>query len=95
MLNRPATILNENGSQLELVTKKENNMDINMHNVIKIETTSKIIEGVDGKIVTLKISYRDRVTDEKILTSKITLFTDPLEFKDVETNSLKYQFQKD
>ena len=95
MLNRPATILNENGSQLELVTKKENNMDINMHNVIKIETTSKIIEGVDGKIVTLKISYRDRVTDEKVLTSKITLFTDPLEFKDVETNSLKYQFQKD
>ena len=95
MLNRPATILNENGSQLELVTKKENNMDINMHNVIKIDTTSKIIEGVDGKIVTLKISYRDRVTDEKILTSKITLFTDPLEFKDVETNSLKYQFQKD
>tara|TARA_R110000796_G_scaffold207974_1_gene324255 strand:+ start:395 stop:607 length:213 start_codon:yes stop_codon:yes gene_type:complete len=70
-------------------------MDINMHNVIKIETTSKIIEGVDGKIVTLKISYRDRVTDERILTSKITLFTDPLEFKDVETNSLKYQFQKD
>ena len=93
MLNRPAT-LNENGSQLELVTKKGNNMNMNIHNVVKIETETNFIKGVEGKVVTTIISYRDRATDERILKTRIVSFTDALEFKDVE-NSLKYQFQKD
>jgi hypothetical protein len=45
MLNRPATILNENGSQLELVTKKENNMkDARNPKVINIRFVKWIID---------------------------------------------------
>jgi hypothetical protein len=45
MLNRPATILNENGSQLELVTKKENNMkDARNPKVINIQFVQWIID---------------------------------------------------
>jgi|11_taG_2_1085331.scaffolds.fasta_scaffold43888_2 hypothetical protein len=66
-----------------LNTKGENNMDLNIHNVIKIETETATVDGVEGKVVRMVVSYRDRETDERILTSRLTFFTDPCEFKDV------------
>jgi hypothetical protein len=81
MLNRSET-LNENGSQIELITKKENNMEMNIHNVTSVKTKTKKIK-VEGfirtrevKVKTLVIEYEsmDKNAERSIQTAELTLF---------------------